>query len=128
MLFLIRWIQKISEYFIDKVQFSMRRQLDLTRNHVHIGTLGKNERDAIEPSATLVVSLNRIPGRLQDIGIKNASSLTFEYSIHFSRDLRSISLSFERLSRFWARSWKCLSCSSLLTDSQYMRKQRAMNK
>ena len=105
-----------------------RRQLNLTRNHVLMGTLGKNVRDAIEPSATLVVSLNRIPGRLRDIGIKNASSLTFEYSIHFSRDLRSISLSFEHLSRFWARSWKCLSCSSLLTDSQYMRKQRPMNK
>lgn len=44
-----------------------RRQLDLTRNHVLIGTLGKNVRDAIEPGATLVVSLNRIPRRLRDI-------------------------------------------------------------
>ena len=106
----------------------MRRRLDLTRNHVPIGTLGKNVRDAFEPGATLVVSLNRIPGRLQDIGIKNDSSLTFEYSIHLSRDLKSISLSFERLSKFWARPWKCISFSSSLTDSQYMRKQRAMNK
>jgi len=44
-----------------------RRQLDLTRNHVLIGTLGKNVCDAIEPGATLVVSLNRIPGRSRDI-------------------------------------------------------------
>jgi hypothetical protein len=78
MLFLIHWIQKTSESFIDKVRFSIqrpfvitvilaRRQLDLTRNHVLIGTLGKNVRDAIEPGATLVVSPNRIPGRLRDI-------------------------------------------------------------
>lgn len=78
MLFLIHWIQKNLRIFHRQSAISMRqpfvitvilarRQLDLTRYHVLIGTLGKNVRDAIEPGATLAVSLNRIPGRLRDI-------------------------------------------------------------
>src|ERR1700754_1641918 len=52
----------------------------------------------------------------------NISSLALENSTHFSRDLRSIGLSFQRLSGSWARSWKRRSCSSSLTENQYLRR------
>src|SRR3954453_4358391 len=50
----------------------------------------------------------------------NISSLALENSAHFSRDLRSIGLSFQRLSGSLARSWKRFSCSSSLTENQYL--------
>ena len=50
----------------------------------------------------------------------NISSLALENSTHFSRDLRSIGLSFQRLRGSWARSWKRLSCSSSETQNQYL--------
>src|SRR3954447_11080633 len=49
----------------------------------------------------------------------NISSLALENSAHFSRDLRSIGLSFQRLSGSCARSWKRRSCSASLTENQY---------
>src|SRR3954469_18474285 len=50
----------------------------------------------------------------------NISSLALENSTHLSRDLRSIGLSFQRLSGSLARSWKRRSCSASETENQYL--------
>ena len=50
----------------------------------------------------------------------NISSLARENSTHFSRDLRSIGLSFQRFRGSLARSWKRRSCSPSLTENQYL--------
>src|SRR6266511_645869 len=48
------------------------------------------------------------------------SSLALEYSSHRSRDCRSIGLSFQRLVGSSRRRWKRRSCSSSLTENQYL--------
>src|SRR5919112_1699325 len=53
---------------------------------------------------------------------ENISSFALENSTHFSRDLRSIGLSFQRLSGSCARSWNRRSCSASLTENQYFRR------
>src|SRR5258708_34531656 len=50
----------------------------------------------------------------------NLSSLALENSTHFSRDCKSMSLSFQRRAGLPARSWKRHSCSSSLTENQYL--------
>ncbi len=49
-------------------------------------------------------------------------SRAFEYSYHFSRDGRSIGLSFHWRSGSSMRASNRLACSSLLTSSQYLRR------
>jgi hypothetical protein len=50
----------------------------------------------------------------------NISSLAIEYSTHLARDWRSIGLSFQRLVGSSIRAWKRRSCSSSLTENQYL--------
>src|SRR4030095_3495518 len=50
----------------------------------------------------------------------NISSFAREYSTHLLRDSRSIGLSFHRFVGFKIRSWKRRSCSSSLTENQYL--------
>lgn len=50
----------------------------------------------------------------------NISSFAREYSTQCLRDSRSIGLSFQRLVGFFIRSWKRRSCSSSLTENQYL--------
>ncbi len=50
----------------------------------------------------------------------NMSSFAREYSTHFSRDLRSIGLSFQRRIGSLTRAWKRFSCSASETENQYL--------
>ena len=50
----------------------------------------------------------------------NISSLAFEYSTHFSRDSRSIGLSFHCFVGSSIRAWNRSSCSSSETENQYL--------
>ena len=50
----------------------------------------------------------------------NISSFAFEYSTQRERDSRSIGLSFQRLVGSSIRAWKRRSCSSSLTENQYL--------
>jgi hypothetical protein len=50
----------------------------------------------------------------------NISSLALEYSTQRLRDSRSIGLSFQRLIGSSMRAWKRRSCSSSLTENQYL--------
>src|SRR5674476_124549 len=50
----------------------------------------------------------------------NIASLALEYSTQRLRDSTSIGLSFQRLIGFRMRSWKRRSCSSSLTENQYL--------
>src|SRR5215467_7937219 len=52
----------------------------------------------------------------------NISSLAFEYSTHLPRDSRSMGLSFHRFVGFSMRDWNRFSCSSSLTENQYLRR------
>src|SRR5919206_3792527 len=48
------------------------------------------------------------------------ASFAFEYSTHRERDCKSIGLIFQRLVGSWMRFWKRRSCSSSLTENQYL--------
>src|SRR5664280_1416451 len=50
----------------------------------------------------------------------NIASLAFEYSTHFERAVTSIGEIFQRLVGLLIRSWKRRSCSSSLTENQYL--------
>src|SRR5438128_1632382 len=77
--------------------------------------------DDIEPGTLLVFGVHhKHHGTCLVSVTANISSLAREYSAQCLRDSRSMGLSFQRLVTFFIRPWKRRSCSSSLTENQYL--------
>jgi len=76
--------------------------------------------DAVQSGALLVVRFHHPPGRFSRVGGREHRVLALEYSTHFDRAVTSIGEIFQRFVGWVIRSWKRRSCSTSLTENQYL--------
>src|SRR6056297_54634 len=75
---------------------------------------------AVEPGPLFIIRIHDVPGGVGVSVWVNMTSFALENSTHLSRDLMSMGLSFQRLMGSVFLFRKRFSCSSSLTENQYL--------